>query len=83
MGMPIEKNLLLAHARRRILYPDIVEIRNIRLKRRVRPWIGFKGNHLFGPQCHLSGVRANVGSQIYARHFFGAAERLVKRRRSL
>ena len=76
--MPMEKNLFVARARCSVFYPDIVKVRYVGLKLCVRPWVGFKGDHLFGAECHPSGILANVGAQIYASHALGSAHGLVE-----
>ena len=77
-SVPVEQNRPLAGACRSIFDFDIVQIGNIGLKRRIGPGIGLEGDHLFGSRGHLSGVFANVGAQIDARHAFGTVYRLLK-----
>ena len=61
-GIPIQKNLLLARAGRRIHNRDVVELRNARPKLRESPGIGFEGDDLSGHGSHLFRVQADVSA---------------------
>lgn len=81
--VPVEQNRPFTGACRRIFNFNIVQIGNIGLKLRIGPGIGLECDHLFGSRGHLSGVFANVGTQIDARHALGTVYCLLKFRQGL